>query len=244
MTIVGEHIYAMLITPTSARAVKLSTTSKQLDEQVDSLRDTISTIENGQRMTYPFDVALSHQIYDELFVPFAAELPTVKQLLFEPDGAMLRLPPNLLVMDQASVDAYAKRAAAGGDADFDFRGINWFGRDRDISTVVSPRSFAQLREGTRRYYRRDVAVAPEPVDPAEVELCVAARRGPFCVGINRALVHHQQVGLQEKHWAVRLEQQLLYPRQLARERREQFVVYLVGQRDVERIGHALAVLDR
>jgi CHAT domain-containing protein/tetratricopeptide (TPR) repeat protein len=145
MTIVGEHIYAMLITPTSARAVKLSTTSKQLDEQVDSLRDTISTIENGQRMTYPFDVALSHQIYDELFVPFAAELPTVKQLLFEPDGAMLRLPPNLLVMDQASVDAYAKRAAAGGDADFDFRGINWFGRDHDISTVVSPRSFAQLR---------------------------------------------------------------------------------------------------
>ena len=145
MTIVGEHIYAMLITPTSARAVKLSTTSKQLDEQVDSLRDTISTIENGQRMTYPFDVALSHQIYDELFVPFAAELPTVKQLLFEPDGPMLRLPPNLLVMDQASVDAYAKRAAAGGDAEFDFRGINWFGRDHDISTVVSPRSFAQLR---------------------------------------------------------------------------------------------------
>jgi CHAT domain-containing protein len=145
MTIVGEHIYAMLITPTSARAVKLSTTSKQLDEQVDSLRDTISTVENGQRMTYPFDVALSHQIYDELFVPFAAELPTVKQLLFEPDGPMLRLPPNLLVMDQASVDAYAKRAAAGGDAEFDFRGINWFGRDHDISTVVSPRSFAQLR---------------------------------------------------------------------------------------------------
>ena len=55
---------------------------------------------------------------------------------------MLRLPANLLVMDQASVDAYAKRAAAGGDAEFDFRGINWFGRDRDISTAVSPRSFA------------------------------------------------------------------------------------------------------
>ena len=41
-------------------------------------------------------------------------------------------------MDQASVDTYAKRAAAGGDAEFDFRGINWFGRDRDISTVGLP----------------------------------------------------------------------------------------------------------
>jgi len=102
-------------------------------------------VENGQRMTYPFDVALSHQVYNELFAPFASELPGVKQLLFEPDGPMLRLPPNLLVMDQSSVDSYAKRAAAGGDAEFDFRGINWFGRDRDISTVVSPRSFAQLR---------------------------------------------------------------------------------------------------
>jgi CHAT domain-containing protein len=58
---------------------------------------------------------------------------------------MLRLPPNLLVTDQASVDAYKQRASAGGDAEFDFRGIRWLGRDRDISTSVSPRSFAQLR---------------------------------------------------------------------------------------------------
>lgn len=145
MTIVGEHIYAMLVTPTSARAVKLDLTSKQLAEQVDALRETISTVENGQRVTYAFDVALSHQMYGELFGPFNAELAGIRQLIFEPDGGMLRMPPNLLVMDQASVDAYRKRAAAGGDAEFDFRGINWFGRDRDISTSVSPRSFAQLR---------------------------------------------------------------------------------------------------
>ena len=145
MTIVGDHIYAMLVTPTSGRAVKLSANSKQLSEQVDALRDTISKVENGQRTTYPFDVALSHQMYGELFGPFDAELPAVRHLIFEPDGPMLRLPVNLLVADQASVDAYAKRAAAGGDGEFDFRGINWFGRDRDISTAVSPRSFAQLR---------------------------------------------------------------------------------------------------
>ncbi len=58
---------------------------------------------------------------------------------------MLRLPANVLVMDQSSVDAYAKRAEAGGDSEFDFRGLAWFGRDRDISTAVSPKSFTQLR---------------------------------------------------------------------------------------------------
>ena len=145
MTIVGDHTYAFFVTPTSARAVKLEATGKQLDEQVDALRETISTVENGQRITYAFDVGLSHQMYGELFQPFAADLADVKHLIFEGDGAMLRLPPNLLVVDQASVDAYQKRAAAGGDAEFDFRGIRWFGRDRDISTSVSPRSFAQLR---------------------------------------------------------------------------------------------------
>ena len=145
MTIVGDHTYAFFVTPTSARAVKLEATGKQLEEQVIALRETISTVENGQRTTYAFDVSLSHQVYDELLKPFEAELAGVKHLIFEPDGAMLRLPANLLVTDQASVDAYGQRAAAGGDAEFDFRGINWFGRDRDISTSVSPRSFAELR---------------------------------------------------------------------------------------------------
>ena len=145
MTIVGDHVYAMLITPTSARSVKLQASSKQLNEQVDALRDTISKVENGQRTTYPFDVALSHQLYLELFGPFDAAVKPAKHLIFEPDGAMLRLPPSLLVMDQASVDAYRQRAKAGEQAAYDFTGISWLGRDRDISTAVSPRSFAQLR---------------------------------------------------------------------------------------------------
>jgi CHAT domain-containing protein len=145
MTIVGDDVYAILITPAAARAAKLATTATQLGDQVKALRETISTVENGQRTTYPFDVALSHQMYGELFGPFAADVAAARHLIFEPDGAMLRLPPNLLVMDQESVDSYQKRASASDEAAFDFRGIEWLGRDRDISTSVSPRSFAQLR---------------------------------------------------------------------------------------------------
>ena len=155
-TIVGDHVYAMMITPTAAHAIRLDVTGKQLDDQVGALRDTISKVENGQRTTYPFDVALAHQLYTELFGPFDAGLPAVTHLIFEPDGAMLRLPASLLVMDQASVDAYQQRAKTGDQGAYDFRGINWLGRDRDISTAVSPRSFAQLRSvppsaGRREY---------------------------------------------------------------------------------------------
>jgi CHAT domain-containing protein len=146
MTNVGHDIYAILVTSSAAHAAKLEVTAGQLSDQVQALRETISTVENGQRTTYPFDVALSHQMYSELFGPFAIDVAAAKHLIFEPDGAMLRLPPNLLVMDQASVDSYQQRAKASDDASFDFRGIQWLGRDRDISTSVSPRSFVQLRE--------------------------------------------------------------------------------------------------
>ena len=166
MTIVGDQVYAMLVTPASAKAVALTATGKQLGEQVDALRDTISAVENGKRVTYAFDVGLSHQIYKELFAPFDAQIGGVKHLIFEPDGAMLRLPPNLLVMDQASVDAYKQRAAAGGDAEFDFRGVRWFGRDRDISTSVSPRSFAELRSAPPSAAAKDYLGLGENTPPA------------------------------------------------------------------------------
>src|SRR5439155_23919054 len=138
--VAGENVYALLVTTTTARAAKLAVSGKQLDEQVGSLRDTISTFENGKRVTYPFDVALSHQLYAELFGPFAASIVPITHLIFEPDGALLRLPPNLLVMDQASVDTYQQRAKTSDDAAYDFRGIAWLGRDRDISTAVRPRA--------------------------------------------------------------------------------------------------------
>ena len=155
MTIVGDRVYAMIISRSAAHAVKLEVSAKQLDDQVAALRDTISRIEGGKRITDPFDVALAHQLYDELFNPFAAAMPAVTHLIFEPDGAMLRLPPSLLVMDQASVDTYQQRARAGGDAAYDFRGIQWLGRDRDISTSVSARSFAQLRKAPPSAGRRE-----------------------------------------------------------------------------------------
>jgi CHAT domain-containing protein len=108
-------------------------------------------------------------------------LPSVKHLIFEPDGAMLRLPANLLVTDQASVDAYAKRAAAGGDAEFDFRGISWLGRDRDISTAVSPRSFAQLRSAPPSAGQKEYLGLGENTPPAAAAQVIPAAGDRDCI---------------------------------------------------------------
>jgi hypothetical protein len=58
---------------------------------------------------------------------------------------MLRLPPNLLVEDGAGIEAFRRRAAQPNADAFDFTGISWFGRDRDISTSVAPLAFRDVR---------------------------------------------------------------------------------------------------
>ena len=58
MTIVGDQIFAMLVTPTAAHTAKLDVTAKQLSDQVQALRETISTVETASarpiRSTSPF----------------------------------------------------------------------------------------------------------------------------------------------------------------------------------------------
>ena len=143
MTIVANDVYAVWVTQGGARAWRVAGTPAELEADVDALRETIATVENGQTVTYPFDVARSHALYQRLFGPAAGEIGSVRHMIFEGDGAMLRLPPNLLVTEQAAVDAYRTRAA--GSDGFDFTGVAWLGRDRDISTAVSAPSFRDVR---------------------------------------------------------------------------------------------------
>lgn len=153
---VGRSVYAIYVDPEGATGYRLPIGKTTLEAKVKALRDTISTEENGQRVTYPFDVAMARELFLDLFAPVQARIGTLDHLIFEPDGAMLELPPNLLIADQAGVDAYAQRAAADENAEFDFRGIEWLGRRQAVSTAVSARSFRDARQtpaskATRQY---------------------------------------------------------------------------------------------
>lgn len=146
VTLVGQDAYAMFVSRDVARAYKLSMTTKDLEDTVAQIRDSVVKVENGQVATYPFDVVLARKLYLALMGPVDADLHKVTNFVFEPDGPLLQLPANLLPIDQAGVDAYLGRIKQPNADEYDFRGVAWLGRDRDVSTVVSPRSFVDGRD--------------------------------------------------------------------------------------------------
>lgn len=114
-------------------------------KKVDLLRASISAFENGQYVTYPFDIEASRGLYNDLMAPVSERLAAKSHLIFEPDGAMLRLPINLLVVDDASVADYLARVEQPDGDPFDYTGVRWLGIDTNISTAVSARGFADAR---------------------------------------------------------------------------------------------------
>ena len=112
---------------------------------VTALRNSIVRIENGEAVTEPFDLVRARAMYLTLFGPVDGEVRGLKHLIFEPDGPMLQLPPYLLPATQAGVDAYAARAPRPSGDPFDFTGVDWLGRGREISISVGPRSFLDMR---------------------------------------------------------------------------------------------------
>jgi len=142
---VGGSMYAVYLSPTKASGWKVGASADEIAGLVGTLRDSISVTVGGVNATYPFDVDTSRRLFDGLLGPVATDLAQVKHLVFEPDGALMELPVNLLVASQAGVDAYHQRTKAGGD-EYDFRGLDWLGRGRAISTALSPASFRDARK--------------------------------------------------------------------------------------------------
>tara|TARA_R110000787_G_scaffold215191_5_gene324334 strand:+ start:10351 stop:13497 length:3147 start_codon:yes stop_codon:yes gene_type:complete len=167
LTVIGSDIFMFYSDQTEAKTYKVPLDENTLDRKVDTLRASISAYENGQYVTYPFDIEAARALYADLFEPVSDRLAAKKHLIFEPDGAMLRLPINLLVADDASVSRYLAESEAPDSDPFDFSGVKWLGRNIDISTAVSARAFADARQapqsGASRQYLglgKNVPVSP------------------------------------------------------------------------------------
>jgi len=148
--------YVVYATRDSARVWRADATPKQLDSLVSQIRESIAVVEGGQVLTYPFDVVGARELYVRLFSPVADQLSQARHIVFEPDGALLKLPINLLVTDDASVAAYKARMAGKNPDEYDFRGTKWLGRTAQISTSVAASAFRDVRaappsDGNRAY---------------------------------------------------------------------------------------------
>src|SRR6476620_6803139 len=139
-----------------------------------------------------------------------------------------------------------ENAVAVGRSRHDFRSGGWRGVFAEAEVFLPPRRgrrAAKLSERTGRDRGRNVAVTAKPTDAPEIELGIAAGSSALGVGVDRCLIGDKQVYGETKHRPVRLEDQMLDCREVRLEWTEQLAVDLMRQRDVERIGHALAVLD-
>ncbi|HQS68422.1 MAG: CHAT domain-containing protein [Novosphingobium sp. 28-62-57] len=146
LMVVGDYTYGLYITPQTARVVPISATPTQLSAEVQALRDTIVKVENGRQVNYPFDAERAHRLYKTVFGSVEDLLSGTRHLIFEPDGAMLQLPPTVLITDDKGIAAYNERMESpDGDA-FDFTGMAWLGRGREVSIAVSPRGFLDIRK--------------------------------------------------------------------------------------------------
>lgn len=137
--------YVLYATADNVRVWRADATPAQLEALVGKIRESIAVIEGGQVLTYPFDIERSRELYVRLFAPVGEELPKLRHIVFEPDGALLKLPINLLVTDDASVAAYKARMAGKAPDEYDFRGTAWLGRTAEISTSVAASAFRDVR---------------------------------------------------------------------------------------------------
>lgn len=137
--------YAIFATRGNARAYRIELTPAEIEETVDAIRNSIAVAVGGETRTAPFDIARARQLYVALLGPIDGDLRALDHLVFEPDGAMLRLPANLLVTDDASVSRYAARAHGNKAAEYDFTGTAWLGRKLKVTTTVAPTAFRDVR---------------------------------------------------------------------------------------------------
>ncbi|VAW03897.1 FIG01096744: hypothetical protein [hydrothermal vent metagenome] len=156
MAIVGRNIFMFYADQQYANAYQINIREDDLDLKVDTIRASISTMENGQYVTYPFDIEAARDLYKILFEPISDRLAAKSHLIFEPDGAMLRLPINLLVTNDASVASYLAQADEIDGDPFNYVDVKWLGSQTNISTAVSARAFTDARQAppsgaTREY---------------------------------------------------------------------------------------------
>jgi CHAT domain-containing protein len=172
--------YMIYATPGETMAYEVDATPLELERTVDKLRASIAVTENGEIVTFPFDLAAARELYVLLFAPVAERLPGLEHVVFEPDGAMLRLPINLLVTDDASIERYAARQASPDADPYDFRETAWLGREVEVSTAVSPAAFRDIRNAptssaSMAYagFGQNVPISESVADPSNVRSALA-----------------------------------------------------------------------
>lgn len=146
MAVLGPDVFVFFASRDKAIGYRAPITAGELETSVQAMRDSISRFDGKQYATGTFAAKEAVAVYKALFGPVSAELQAAHHLIFEPDGAMLKLPVNVLIADEASANAYLAQADSPAGDPFDLREVQWLAKDKLVSTAVSARSFMDARK--------------------------------------------------------------------------------------------------
>ena len=145
-TLVTAHdVYTLYVTLDDAQVWRTAIENAELDQAVDRIRASISVNENGRTTTYPFDAVAARSLYRDLFGPIENQLASKHHLIYDPDGAMRRLPISLLVVADTGLEDFIARVNDPDADPFDTRDIVFLGRSARASTALSPIAFRNAR---------------------------------------------------------------------------------------------------
>jgi CHAT domain-containing protein len=135
--------YAIAISHDSVNAYQIPLTRNDAIAKVKALR-----LPFDADYVTRFDVTAAHELFVAIFGPVQDLVRKARNLIYEPDSAMVSLPAAVFVTDTDSVDAFKKRKAQDPRGRLDlnlYEGTAWLGRTVDISLTVSATAFLQTR---------------------------------------------------------------------------------------------------
>jgi len=150
------------------RGVAAPWSAQQLTARVERLR---SGVDASSGRVPEFDLALAHELYQQLLGPLEPALGGVSHLIVAPSGSLLSLPPALLV----------RRPAAPGD----YQQAAWLVRDMAFSLLPSVVALEQFRQiaGASQASLPFIGFG----DPVFSESAGAALRGGAGSDVNQAI---------------------------------------------------------
>jgi phosphoglycolate phosphatase-like HAD superfamily hydrolase len=138
--------YGMLISPTAAIPYRVDLTRDRAEEIVRTLRlpiDSPGRSKTGRAIHGTYNVALAHELFEDIFGPVSARVLAARHIIYEPDATLIAAPISALVVDDASAGLIkAKLASPKG---LDYVGVAWLGAHSYNSIALSASAFYQAR---------------------------------------------------------------------------------------------------
>ena len=141
ITEIRNYAFGILI---DGKGVKLYRVTRPMVEAKPLAEIVRASIDGGIDNKLPvFKVAASYALFQLLAGPVADRLLGATTIVIDPSGPLERLPLGVLVVDKASVDAFAVSRRANA---YDYSRVGFLANKVALSSALSPRSFLVARK--------------------------------------------------------------------------------------------------